>query len=263
MRKVKKGKTVKRSNKIGVCIAGGFILTSYIGLYVIPNEGETTMGVTNSYKQQYLNGKSFTAEDMYVIPPLPEEVVAKYTREGVIQTLNERFAGGLLHGMGSLLVESVEYERYEEDYGLDTLEWALKIGAIIELESRTIINGKWVVATSYNCRTNNNICGMNVRSATSSTERYNLKWDGNRVDYERSGRYAKYPSIAESLRDMVYWLRVRYIMNGLDTIAKIHLVYAPLDDPEEGMHGMDNFNWANHVTTFYNQLALRAEELSK
>ena len=250
---------MRLSSKILAMLVVCFMILTTVGYFLGNAEGATLMQVVESAKQKYLLGEIFAAEDMYQIPVTEKH---RLSRDGVIKSINNTFDGGGLHGMGDVLVDAVEYQKYEDDFGLDTLEWSMIIAAIIQLESRTIVNGRWVVATSWNTKNLNNICGMNRRTANSTIERYNLKWNGERVDYEHHGRYTKYPSVTESLRDMVYWLKVRYIMNSLDSIDKIHTTYAPLNDPEEGKNGMSNAKWGSNVTKFYNDILADAVKFS-
>jgi hypothetical protein len=92
-----------------------------------------------------------------------------------------------------------------------------------------------------------NVCGMNWTS-DSQYDKY-----GRYVDYSRKG------GIDASIWDMAYRVSKYYIANGRCTIASIAQIYAPIDDPDNGKHGMNNNEWAGNVTKYYNAILNEAK----
>ena len=98
---------------------GAFVLATFIGLVVIPDNGETGMNIVESARQQYMNGKVFAAEDVYTIP---EDLLARdlsLSKEEERKLL-EQYVEDLKAGRVSVEVDHVisdEITRYINHWG--------------------------------------------------------------------------------------------------------------------------------------------------
>jgi hypothetical protein len=96
-----------------------------------------------------------------------------------------------------------------------------------------------------------NVCGMN--------------WT-NDSQYGRYGRYVDYSNkggVDASIWDMAHRISKYYIASGRCTISQIGAMYAPIDDRQNGMYGMNNNEWSANVTKYYNMILNEAKDKNK
>lgn len=150
----------------------------------------------------------------------------------VIKAINSEL-NGLLEGKGQVFYEAGKLENVNP----------MLLAAIAKHETRVKQNGAWVCNSNV-LREANNVAGIN--------------WNRTSI-FERYGRYNKYPSIDKSIYDMAEKLKYFYINEGKTDISSIGAKWAPMNDYQQGMYGMDNSIWAKEVTEIYNKILKKSE----
>lgn len=161
-----------------------------------------------------------------------------------ITALNKRLEGKL-KGMGEVFYTA------GERHGVNS-----KVLAAICMHETT---EKGISGNSDLIRNWNNVAGINWE-ATTLVKQQDGTFKHITNPYKKAGWYNAYPSVADSINDMAQRLRWFYIDEGRTTIDAIGSKWAPLSDPRNGKHGMDNSSWPKSVTTIYNQLVELEEE---
>jgi len=78
--------------------------------------------------------------------------------------------------------------------------------------------------------------------------------------YPKTGRYIDFPTVEASMKELVRNLSQYYIAQGFTDITKIASKYAPTNDYQNGMFGMNNDEWPVKVTKSYNQMTKEVTE---
>ena len=149
--------------------------------------------------------------------------------EKAVQVFDSYFKGTVLEGHGVDVMLSAKSQEPKVSASLMVAIILLECGR--ELKSSNLLN-------------NNNVSGMNYTIDS---------------QYKKNGWYVNYPSIEASIEDLAYRLSKYYIKEGRTTIESIGEKYAPVSDPRNHQHGMNNNKWVHNVTMYYNEIISKIE----